>query len=265
MLGVVISTQVVLYVLFGGSGTLIGAVIGAIDHRRRQLLAVGQLPGHLADHSRRAAAAGDPVPAARPDQPRARRARARRQLSAGRRRRSRAWRSLRPPASSRVFGKLTALDGAALTVAENEFHGLIGPNGSGKSTLMKCVAGAEMPTQGSVRFAGQRHHGAVADRARPRRHEPEIPDHQRAADADALRQHPAGAAGAVVARRPAVLAHPRRAARPGHGHARTVSLAGPRRTTPRRRCRMVSSNGSKSRWRWPASRDCCCWTSRPAA
>jgi len=30
MLGVVISTQVVLYVLFGGSGTLIGAVIGAI-------------------------------------------------------------------------------------------------------------------------------------------------------------------------------------------------------------------------------------------
>ena len=30
MLGVVMSTQVVLYVLFGGSGTLIGAVIGTI-------------------------------------------------------------------------------------------------------------------------------------------------------------------------------------------------------------------------------------------
>jgi branched-chain amino acid transport system ATP-binding protein len=55
----------------------------------------------------------------------------------------------------KVFGKLTALGGAALTVGENEFHGLIGPNGSGKSTLMKCVAGAEMPTQGSVSFAGQ--------------------------------------------------------------------------------------------------------------
>jgi branched-chain amino acid transport system ATP-binding protein len=53
-----------------------------------------------------------------------------------------------------VFGKLTALDGASLVVAENEFHGLIGPNGSGKSTLMKCVAGAEIPTAGSVRFAG---------------------------------------------------------------------------------------------------------------
>ena len=33
MLGVVMSTQVVLYVLFGGSGTLIGAVIGAIVDR----------------------------------------------------------------------------------------------------------------------------------------------------------------------------------------------------------------------------------------
>ncbi|CCE06066.1 ABC transporter ATP-binding protein [Bradyrhizobium sp. STM 3843] len=54
----------------------------------------------------------------------------------------------------KIFGKLTALNGAALTVGENEFHGLIGPNGSGKSTLMKCVAGAETPTQGSVRFAG---------------------------------------------------------------------------------------------------------------
>jgi branched-chain amino acid transport system ATP-binding protein len=55
----------------------------------------------------------------------------------------------------KVFGRLTALSGATLTVAENEFHGLIGPNGSGKSTLMKCVAGAESPTEGTVRFAGR--------------------------------------------------------------------------------------------------------------
>ena len=69
MLGVVMSTQVVLYVLFGGSGTLIGAVIGTIVDRGGQLLAVEQLSGHLADHSRRAAAAGDPVSSRRPDQP----------------------------------------------------------------------------------------------------------------------------------------------------------------------------------------------------
>ena len=56
---------------------------------------------------------------------------------------------------TKIFGKLTALNGAELTVAENEFHGLIGPNGSGKSTLMKCVAGAEFPTTGTVTFAGR--------------------------------------------------------------------------------------------------------------
>lgn len=54
----------------------------------------------------------------------------------------------------KTFGKLTALSGAALSIAENEFHGLIGPNGSGKSTLMKCVAGAETPTVGRIYFAG---------------------------------------------------------------------------------------------------------------
>jgi branched-chain amino acid transport system ATP-binding protein len=56
---------------------------------------------------------------------------------------------------SKVFGKLTALDSAALTVEENEFHGLIGPNGSGKSTLMKCIAGAEVPTHGKIVFRGR--------------------------------------------------------------------------------------------------------------
>src|ERR1700754_4801409 len=56
---------------------------------------------------------------------------------------------------SKIFGKLTALGGAALTIEENQFHGLIGPNGSGKSTLMKCIAGAEVPTEGKVVFRGR--------------------------------------------------------------------------------------------------------------
>ena len=54
---------------------------------------------------------------------------------------------------TKIYGQLTALDGVDLIVGENEFHGLIGPNGSGKSTLMKCIAGAEIATTGSVRFA----------------------------------------------------------------------------------------------------------------
>lgn len=56
---------------------------------------------------------------------------------------------------TKVFGRLVALSGVDLAIRENEFHGLIGPNGSGKSTLMKCVAGAEVPTAGTIRFAGQ--------------------------------------------------------------------------------------------------------------
>ena len=67
----------------------------------------------------------------------------------------------------KTFGKLTALNGAELSIAENEFHGLIGPNGSGKSTLMKCVAGAETPTSGTVTFAGRDiTQASPADRAR---------------------------------------------------------------------------------------------------
>ena len=67
----------------------------------------------------------------------------------------------------KIFGKLTALNGADLTIADNEFHGLIGPNGSGKSTLMKCIAGAEIPTTGAVSFGGRDITGfSPAERAR---------------------------------------------------------------------------------------------------
>ncbi|MCW5626788.1 MAG: ABC transporter ATP-binding protein, partial [Burkholderiales bacterium] len=55
---------------------------------------------------------------------------------------------------TKIYGTLTALGGASLTVAPNEFHGLIGPNGSGKSTMLKCIAGAEIPTSGTVMLAG---------------------------------------------------------------------------------------------------------------
>ncbi|MSQ58714.1 MAG: ABC transporter ATP-binding protein [Betaproteobacteria bacterium] len=55
---------------------------------------------------------------------------------------------------TKTFGALTALDNAHLDVQANEFHGLIGPNGSGKTTLLKCIAGAELPSSGTVSLAG---------------------------------------------------------------------------------------------------------------
>ncbi len=54
----------------------------------------------------------------------------------------------------KIYATLTALGGVDLDVSKSSFHGLIGPNGSGKTTLIKCIAGAETPTEGSVAFLG---------------------------------------------------------------------------------------------------------------
>jgi ABC-type uncharacterized transport system ATPase subunit len=56
---------------------------------------------------------------------------------------------------TKVYGQLTALSRADVVVDEGQLHGLIGPNGSGKSTLLKCIAGAELPTAGRIRFLGR--------------------------------------------------------------------------------------------------------------
>jgi branched-chain amino acid transport system ATP-binding protein len=56
---------------------------------------------------------------------------------------------------TKVFGALRALDGVDVVVEPGTFHGLIGPNGSGKSTLLNAIAGAHLPTTGSIRFDGR--------------------------------------------------------------------------------------------------------------
>src|SRR5450631_3863608 len=55
---------------------------------------------------------------------------------------------------SKTFRTLRALDGVDVTVEAGTFHGLIGPNGSGKSTLLKAIAGAHLPTGGTIHFGG---------------------------------------------------------------------------------------------------------------
>lgn len=54
----------------------------------------------------------------------------------------------------KTFGSFHAVDGADLTLAENELIGLIGPNGAGKSTFFNCLAGEARPTLGKIRFRG---------------------------------------------------------------------------------------------------------------
>jgi ABC-2 type transport system ATP-binding protein len=52
------------------------------------------------------------------------------------------------------YGKRTAVDGLTLELRGGEVTLLLGPNGAGKSTALSALAGALLPTRGSVRVAG---------------------------------------------------------------------------------------------------------------
>jgi ABC-type branched-subunit amino acid transport system ATPase component len=53
------------------------------------------------------------------------------------------------------YGKVAALKGVTLTVAEGEIVALIGANGAGKTTTLKTISGVRPVTSGSVRFEGR--------------------------------------------------------------------------------------------------------------
>jgi multiple sugar transport system ATP-binding protein len=48
------------------------------------------------------------------------------------------------------FGKVRAVDGMTLDVADGEFVVMLGPSGAGKTTTLKLIAGVETPTSGKV-------------------------------------------------------------------------------------------------------------------
>ena len=55
---------------------------------------------------------------------------------------------------SKRYGKVEALRGVDLTVAEGTVFGLVGPNGAGKTTLIKALVGVSRPSGGEVRVLG---------------------------------------------------------------------------------------------------------------
>ena len=54
--------------------------------------------------------------------------------------------------SSRVSGKIKALDGVSANIHKGEVVFIVGPSGSGKSTFLRCLNQLEKPTGGHIYF-----------------------------------------------------------------------------------------------------------------
>ena len=52
-------------------------------------------------------------------------------------------------------GKIKALNGINLTIADGEFVSIIGPSGSGKSTLLNMLGALDVPDSGTIEVAGR--------------------------------------------------------------------------------------------------------------
>ena len=56
-------------------------------------------------------------------------------------------------------GGVNALETISLSVAKGEFVSILGPSGCGKTTFLRCIAGIEKPTEGTIKVDG-----AIVDR-----------------------------------------------------------------------------------------------------
>ena len=64
------------------------------------------------------------------------------------------------------FGGLAAVNDVTMKADDGEILAIVGPNGAGKSTLLKLIVGLEVPTAGTIRFAGEDITGYRAHRIR---------------------------------------------------------------------------------------------------
>lgn len=57
---------------------------------------------------------------------------------------------IRAEAMTRRFGEVLALDRIDLSIGKGEFVSFLGPSGCGKSTMLRCIAGLDRPSSGSL-------------------------------------------------------------------------------------------------------------------
>lgn len=62
--------------------------------------------------------------------------------------------TIRTAGLTRHYGRVTALDGVDVELADGAVHGLLGRSGAGKTTLLRILAGQEFPDGGTVTGTG---------------------------------------------------------------------------------------------------------------
>ncbi len=157
---------------------------------------------------------------------------------------------------SKSFGGLRVLDGVDLTVEAGAVHALIGPNGSGKTTLLNCVSGILAADGGQVLLQGRRIDGLA-------------PHRRTVLGVGRTFQNVRLFAGMSVLDNVLVGRH----CRTRNGLLAAWTRLPFRRPREEREARERTlgllgwpiSGGWRSRGRWPASRPCCCSTSRRPA
>jgi ABC-2 type transport system ATP-binding protein len=87
---------------------------------------------------------------------------------------------------TKLYGALKAVDGLSFAVAAGEIVGLIGPNGAGKTTTLRCVAGIQRPSSGTIRIDG---HDVVADPIQAKRRLAFVPDEPQLFDYLTVTEH----------------------------------------------------------------------------
>ena len=161
---------------------------------------------------------------------------------------------------------------ARSTSGPAEIRAVIGPNGAGKTTLFNVITGVYPPTQGEVRFQGQRLTGLPPHEVARLGVSPDVPE--RAAlrqplgrrERDGRRRRPSPPIASWTRPGPAApRPRPIAIAWRGRSAVSPWSASSPSPSHPRRACRSASRSSSRSRARWPVSRRCCCSTSRPPA
>ncbi len=170
------------------------------------------------------------------------------------------------------FGGVVALNDVDFTLYKGEILGLIGPNGAGKTTCFNAMTGIYQPTEGEIRFRGERITGK-------KRHQ--ITKMGMARTFQNIRLFPEMTAleniqvGADAHHKTSVISAlfrlPRHWREERDGLEKARAAAGLRRhlrsdaRVPRATCPTASSADWRSPGRWPPTRCCSAWTSRPPA